>query len=145
MTTPDAPNQIMVSWTGKGKAVASAPISAGEVKAVPATEYVRRDPTVLAELPEVKALIRQVMAAWQMAYDEPDRDTLDKAEADRISALWFAKWMQANHPTDSESAPHHGDCIGENVSCLRCIADDVLGSVDTALARAAAIREARNG
>ena len=43
MSGMEAPNQIMVSWTGKGRAVATAPLSVGAVKAVPATEYIRAD------------------------------------------------------------------------------------------------------
>jgi len=99
-------------------------------------EYVRLDPAVLAALPEVRAMIRQAMAAWQKAYEEPDRDTEPKEEADRISALWFAHWMKLNHPTASEHDDHHGDCTGHNISCLRCISDDVLASVDAALVAA---------
>jgi hypothetical protein len=85
------------------------------------------------QLPEVRAVIRQAMAAYQMAYNEADRDVETPEEADRIAGLWFGKWMTERYPLSHEAEPHSGDCTKQPWSCLRCHAEEAFASVDASL------------
>ena len=83
---------------------------------------------------QVRAELRQAIAAFTLAYQEPDRDTETQDDADQITARWFRKWMATGYPTEYEHSEHSGDCTRQSWSCMRCIADEILASVDASLA-----------
>jgi hypothetical protein len=96
---------------------------------------------------EKRKMLRQAMAAYASAWNEPDRDEETDEEARRITALWFSHWMKDNYPTSHEHAAHSGDCTKQPWSCLRCHADEWLADSDAALDawEAAAIRAREGG
>jgi len=78
--------------------------------------------------------MRQAMAAYALAFNEPDRDVESDENCRRQTASWFAHWMVNNYPKAHEGEAHSGDCTKQPWTCMRCCADEAFADVDAALA-----------
>lgn len=77
--------------------------------------------------------MRQAMAAYTWAFNEPDRDVESDEDCRRQTAGWFAHWMVNNYPKAYEGEAHSGDCTKQPWTCMRCCADEAFADVDAAL------------